>query len=433
MTDPALEPPARPGPRWSDTAESIPSRLDVVWQWSYEIDIETLRRLYAKAKRDQWNADVEIDWDREIDPAVDLLDSERMPFRTTRFWEKLSKTQKETFAAHNAAYMLSQFLHGEQGAMMVAAALVHAVPDYEAKLYAATQTMDEARHVEVFERYLKKLDKIYPIDTALRDLLDDTLGQESWVNMLIGMQMIVEGLALGSFINMHEATQEPLFRDLLGYVIKDESRHVGYGNVYVRRAVEDMHPDELAAAEDFAFEAFALMRKSRFSSGAGMGQRPVYEQVLCDSGIDPADFTNAMIEEYQGGWRPKALPGQIHTFKGRDDAPARPGWPRRVRSDPAPVRGGPGQDVRRPRGPPGHRGRPGHAPVGWTVPVPPSARQIRLGVVSTTPGSSGFLRSPPKVAASRRLASAGRGGRGCPCAMRARRRARSARSRFRPM
>lgn len=295
-----------------ETMETLPSNLDMVWQWAYEIDIEKLRRLYDMAKREQWNADEQIDWDREIDPSADILDPERMAIKTTKFWKTLSKSQQEKFGAHNAAYMLSQFLHGEQGAMMVAASLVDGVPDYEAKLYAATQTMDEARHVEVFERYIKKLDKIYPIDGFLKNLLDATLAHRRWECRCVGMNMIVEGLALGTFVNMREATTEPLFKDVLTYVIKDEARHVAYGNVYLKEVLYDMHTDDRAEVEDFSFDALAMMRKARIGGG---GDNQVYNNVLQDVGIDPKDFMNAMMKEYMEGWRPKAMPGQVHTFK----------------------------------------------------------------------------------------------------------------------
>lgn len=292
--------------------EKLTSPMEICWNWSYEIDIEKLRRLYSMAKRDQWDAEQHINWDREVDASNDILDAERMPMKTTKFWKTLSKTQQEDFTAHNAAFMLSQFLHGEQGALMVSAALVHAAPDYEAKLYAATQAMDEARHVEVFDRYIKKLDKIYPIDNFLKQLLDDTLTHPHWAGMLIGMQMIVEGLALGAFLNMSKATKEPLFKELIDYVIKDESRHVAYGNVYVKEAIGDMHADDREELEDFAFNSLAKMRKARFSGGA---QNTMFGQVLIDSNIDPKDFMNGMMKEYMEGWRPKALPGQVHTFK----------------------------------------------------------------------------------------------------------------------
>ncbi len=300
-----------------ETISRYQTPLDVCWQFSYEIDMEKLRRLYSMAKRQQWDAEIHLNWDQKIDPSADILDAERMPFKDTAFWKKLSKTQRETFAANNAAFALSQFLHGEQGALMVAAALTHAVPDYEAKLYAATQTMDEARHVEVFDRYIRKIGKIYPIEIFLKAVIDATLQHKNWICMCVGMQMVVEGLALGSFTNMLKATNEPLFRALIDYVIKDEARHVAYGNVYVKEAIADLHPDDLVEVEDFAFDALKMMRKARFGSSNGQGQiaTGVFGDVLRDSQIDPKDFMKSMAAEYMSGWRPKALPGQIHTFK----------------------------------------------------------------------------------------------------------------------
>src|SRR5688500_10302990 len=124
--------------------EAMPSPLEVIWDWSYAIETEKLEELYKKAKRDQWNADVEIDWSQPVDPAGKIPDAERMAFLKLRFFEKFSRSQMDAFNAHYSAWILSQLLHGEQGALMVAGELIAAVPDHEAKLYAASQAMDEA-------------------------------------------------------------------------------------------------------------------------------------------------------------------------------------------------------------------------------------------------------------------------------------------------
>ena len=118
------------------------------------------------------------------------------------FFKRLSQTQRETFSAHATAQLLSQFLHGEQGALMTAAALTHAVPDYEAKLYGATQAMDEARHVEVYDRYVKSWRIVYPISPWLKELIDATLAANHYAKIMVGMNMVVEGLALAAFHNM---------------------------------------------------------------------------------------------------------------------------------------------------------------------------------------------------------------------------------------
>ena len=134
--------------------------------FSYEINSEKLRNLYSKAKQNQWDAETQLDWSIEIDPSKPIVGEDRFPFLKLPLFQKLSKTTRDTFVAHAACQLLSQFGHGEQGALMTAAAVTHAAPDYEAKLYSASQTFDEARHVEVYDTYIKKLG--FPIPPGSR-------------------------------------------------------------------------------------------------------------------------------------------------------------------------------------------------------------------------------------------------------------------------
>ena len=218
--------------------------MEIAWQFDYAIGTEKLANLYSKSKRLQWDGEQALDWSTEVDPSKPIIDDERFGLAQMPFVQRLSKSQQESFRAHVGAQRLSQFLHGEQGALMTAATLTHAVPDYEGKLYAATQTMDEARHVEVFERYVRKLALVYPMSPSLKELIDITLKADHWVKVAIGMNMIVEGLALGAFHNMRRATSCSLLRSLIEGVLRDESRHVAFGNVYVGKTISDMHPDE---------------------------------------------------------------------------------------------------------------------------------------------------------------------------------------------
>src|SRR5579862_6924245 len=151
------------------------SPIDATWDWSYAIEQENIGDLYAKAKRDQWNADVAIDWSTPVDPGGKILDGERMAFLQLGFFKGLDKKKLEIFNAHYSAWILSQLLHGEQGALMVAGQLVACAPDYAAKLYVGSQAMDEARHVEVFARYIRRLDKIYPPQPTLKSILKDII------------------------------------------------------------------------------------------------------------------------------------------------------------------------------------------------------------------------------------------------------------------
>ena len=297
----------------TDTArtESLDCALELTWNWSYAIDQLRLEELYKKAKREQWNADNELDWSLPVDPAGKILDEERSAFRSMKFFQRLSQTQRDAFNAHNSAHILSQILHGEQGALMVAAELVAAVPDYEAKLYAASQAMDEARHVEVFERYIRKLDRVYPIAPPLRAILTRILEAKHWQSKTVGMQVILEGLALGTFINVRAATSCDLLRELLTYVTRDEARHVAFGNLYLTEKIRDMHPDDRAEVEDFALDItkrFVAMRR-------GMDGMQGFDQVLMDSGIDPNDFIAGLREAVMEGFRFQAAPGSVHSFR----------------------------------------------------------------------------------------------------------------------
>jgi hypothetical protein len=292
--------------------EAMDSPLELIWDWAYEIEQTRLEDLYIKAKKLQWNADVDIDWDQPVDPAGKILDRERMAVMQMKFFKKLDKSQVDEFNAHNSAWILSQLLHGEQGALMVAGELVAAVPDYEAKLYVASQAMDEARHVEVFARYIRKLDKIYPVQPVLKEILTAIMETPHWQAKTVGMQVILEGLALGTFINVRAATGCNLLRDLLGYVTKDEARHVAFGNMYLTERICDMHPDDRAEVEDFALEATRKVVAMR----RGMEGFAGFDQVLRDSGIDPGDFIVALREEVAEGLSFRNMPGGVHTFKG---------------------------------------------------------------------------------------------------------------------
>lgn len=292
--------------------ERMSSPIELIWDWSYEIDQQRLEDLYAKAKRDQWNADTAIDWSRSVDPGGKILDPERMAILRLEFFRRLSRAQMEQFNAHYSAWILSQLLHGEQGAMMVAGELVAAVPDYEAKLYVASQTMDEARHVEVFSRYIKKLDKIYPAQPVLKQILTAIMETPHWQAKTVGMQVILEGLALGTFINVRAATGCELLRELLGYVTKDEARHVAFGNIYLTESIGDMHPDDRAAVEDFALDT----TKKIVAMRRGMDGFAGFDDVLRESEIDPDDFLKALHAETARGFELSATPGSVHTFKG---------------------------------------------------------------------------------------------------------------------
>ena len=304
------------GTNW-EQADILKSPMQICWQFDYEIHIDKLRNLYTKSKKMMWDSDVDIDWSLEIDPSKPLVAGDRREFDKIPVFAKLSDSQKEMFTAESSAHLLSQFLHGEQGALMTAAALTHAVTDYEGKLYAAAQTMDEARHVEVFDRYIKKLASIYPISPWLKATIDATLQADHWVKIAIGMNMVVEGLALAAFHNMRKDTTCDLLRQITENVLRDESRHVAFGNVYVGEAIREMHPDEREDIAQFAFDVIKMMSDSMGGvdgSGARMPD-PGFVTVLEKVGIDLEDFIKSLIEMGAAGIDAGVPPDRLHSFK----------------------------------------------------------------------------------------------------------------------
>jgi hypothetical protein len=297
-------------------ARRVTYQLETLWDYDYEPTHQELDTLYETAKKNQWNGSTAIDWSRPVGSEGPVLNVQ-VAFSGTNFFSRLTPEQQKEVEIRVSAWRLSQFLHGEQGALMTAAALTHAVPDYEGKLYAATQTMDEARHVEVYDRYIKKLAIIYPMSEVLKAVIDKTLQADRWVKIAIGMNMVVEGLALGAFQNMRRSTTCPLLREIVEGVLRDEARHVAFGNVYVKEAVAEMHQDEREDVADFAFEAIAAMRgrSAGVARGGAGGFDPGFIQVLQVVGIDPMDFMRGVMEAREKGIRVEPPADQVHAFR----------------------------------------------------------------------------------------------------------------------
>jgi hypothetical protein len=240
--------------------ERILTSFDTNYVWNYGSVKEGLRDLYEKSKREQWNG-AALDWSTPVEPEQEIIPSQFNPLEGYAPYMALSEKQKRTFNHAQISWQLSQFMHGEQGAMIVASQLVGAVPWMDAKYYASSQTMDEARHVEVFSRYLReKLEWEWPINPNLKKLLDGVILDPRWDFKYLGMQVLVEGLAMAAFANLHQLAMEPLVKDLVHNVMRDESRHVAFGVLSLRGYYDDMSASELRDREDFVIESCRLMR-----------------------------------------------------------------------------------------------------------------------------------------------------------------------------
>jgi len=233
----------------------------VTYNWQYDATRKRLMRLYENAKRDQWNGTERLDWSIDVDPESELVPDLGIGIYGTPIWAKLTERDKRKLRHEAITWQLCQFLHGEQGALLATAQIVDSVPWYEAKQYGATQVMDEARHVEVYRRFVQeKLEHEYPVNPELKKLLDQILGDSRWDMKFLGMQIVVEGLALAAFGTIRDTARNPLLRDLTAAVMEDESRHVAFGVLSLREFCEDLSERERDEREEFVYEACVLMR-----------------------------------------------------------------------------------------------------------------------------------------------------------------------------
>jgi hypothetical protein len=252
-----------------EVVHEVRSNFDTIFTWDYEKGGRPkLDRLYEKAKTSMWNAQTDLPWDTEVDQEAVVIANTApmggpaggMDFTGTPF-EKWTEKEWIQLGVESQNWTLSQFMHGEQGALVCTAKIVESVPWIDAKYYAATQTMDEARHVEVFAKYLdEKLSGHYPINAHLRMLLDDIIQDSRWDMTYLGMQIMVEGLALAAFGFMHTLTTEPLLKQLLRYVMSDEARHVAFGVLSLQDYYKELTDAEMRERQEFAFEAAVRMR-----------------------------------------------------------------------------------------------------------------------------------------------------------------------------
>jgi hypothetical protein len=285
-----------------EVLHAVRDNAEAIYTWDYEKGARPqLSKLYEKAKAGQWNGETDLPWEHEVDQeamaneSYDLMGGmDQMIDFTGTGVESWGRDEWVRFNMESQNWSLSQFMHGEQGALVCTAKIVETVPWIDAKYYAATQVVDEARHVEVFAKYLDtKLTGTYPVSIHLRMLLDDIIEDSRWDMTYLGMQIMVEGLALAAFGLTYQQTTEPLLKQLLRYVMSDEARHVAFGVLSLKEAYADMTQAELRERQEFAFEA-ALRMRDRFL------QQEVWERMGADvHKVIPAVFHNPDRQEFQ--------------------------------------------------------------------------------------------------------------------------------------
>ena len=286
-------------------AEIFRTPLDGSYNWDYRIAENRIRKLYELGKELNWNATTDIKWSQtadhhevaplSIEKQEEIVDGN--PWNGYAPFDAMPLERKVQYLQHEHAWSLSQFLHGEQGALLVASQLASCAPSFNAKLYAASQTFDEARHVEVFNRYLQtKIGFSYPVTQGLKDLLDKILTDERWDLKFIGMQIILEGLALAAFHTARNETFDPVLKELLYLVIRDEARHVTFGVNYLEEFVATLSDAEREDRAEFAYQACIVSRDRLIRNdvfryfGWDVDES---RQALVDRGLN-ADFLNML-------------------------------------------------------------------------------------------------------------------------------------------
>jgi hypothetical protein len=240
---------------------------ETAFTWNYDAASEDLLKLYAKGKQQQWDAEKRIDWSIDVDPDDPMqMDDTVVPLYGTPLWNRMSEKQRSELRYHSQVFNLSQFLHGEQGALICAARIVQDVPTIESKFYAATQVMDEARHVEAYRRLLtEKFKFVYPISKPLKTLIEQALTDKRWDFTYLGMQVLIEGLALVAFQRIRDYSKNPLCQAVNAYVMQDEARHVAFGRLALRDYYPRLTEAERREREEFVVEGCYHLR-DRFNS-----------------------------------------------------------------------------------------------------------------------------------------------------------------------
>jgi hypothetical protein len=244
-------------PKWG-----VESPATTVFDFNYTGGRDQLLRLYDKGTRRQWIGSDRLDWSLDVDLTNPVgLPDDINPLFGTEWWDKMDDARRGEVRRNFEAWRFSQFMHGEQGALICTAKIVQTVPDIDSKFYAATQVIDEARHVEVYSRYLhEKVQMVYPLNPHLKSLLDDVISDSRWDMTYLGMQVLIEGLALAAFGIIRNMATEPLAKSLNAYVMQDEARHVMFGRLALRDYYPQLSQAERDEREEFCVEACYHMR-----------------------------------------------------------------------------------------------------------------------------------------------------------------------------
>ena len=230
----------------------VHSDFDTIFLRNHDVEAPDLHRLYENAKRDQWNASVDIDWSQEADPEQGFVADELIDIYDSSFWHKMNSKEKAEMNRLFSAWRLSQLFHGEHGAVLVCGQLANVLPDADTKFFMATQVMDESRHNEFFQRYLtERVGQTYDQATTGRELFDYILSDPRWYVKTIGLQLIGETFAVALFKMLADTAKEEILRYGCKLILRDEARHMALGMLSLPEQMEQLSAQERQEVEDF--------------------------------------------------------------------------------------------------------------------------------------------------------------------------------------
>ena len=285
----------------ADNGHVIDIQNTAFFRHFYDGDQPEMRRLYEQAKRDQWNAATDIDWKGALEGDGGLIADDLVDIHGTRFWDALSPDDRIDLNRRVSQWRLSTLVHGEHGAMLVCSQMVENVHGQDAKLFQATQVVDEARHNEVLQRYLDlRLDgRTYPLAGNVKEIFDTLLGTSSWHMKTIGLQLVAETFAVSLFRMLAETSKDPVLREVCRRILQDEARHMGFGMLSLPAVVAEASERERQDMEDFA--VWALARTL-----TGIFPLPAYEEM---------GFSRSDIDEIKRLRRDRAAGGDETAFR----------------------------------------------------------------------------------------------------------------------
>jgi len=284
-----------------ERGHQIDIRNVAYFRHGYASEEPDMRRLYEQAKLDQWNAAKDIDWAQPLEGDGGLIADDLVDIHGTRFWDRLSDNERVEVNHAVTRWRLSTLMAGEHGAMLVCSQLVENVEGQDAKLFQATQVVDEGRHNEVLQRYFAlRLDgRNYPLSGNVKEIFDTLLGTEAWYLKTIGLQLVAETFAVSLFRMLAESSKDPVLRQVCRRILQDEARHMGFGMLSLPALVAEASERERHEMEDFA--VWALNRTLR-----GVFPLAAYEDL---------GFSKAEIDEIRQLRRDRAAGGDETAFR----------------------------------------------------------------------------------------------------------------------